>query len=76
MLGAAAWMISLGQRQPSRVVEWLGMLAFGGEVLFLYFTTLGDMLGTSLFMLVGGVLFMALAWGMYRLAGRNGRAAT
>ncbi len=73
MLGAATWLISLGQRQPSRVIEWLGMLAFGGEVLFLYFTTLGDMLGTSLFMLVGGILFMALAWGMYRLAGRDGR---
>ncbi len=76
MLGASAWMISLGQRQPSRVIEWLGMLAFGGEVLFLYFTTLGDMLGTSLFMLVGGVLFMALAWGIYRLARRGGRKTT
>jgi len=73
VLAAAAWMISLGQRLPSRVIEWLGMLAFGGEVLFLYFTTLGDMLSTSLFMLVGGVLFMGLAWGMYRLSRHGGR---
>ncbi len=76
MLGAAAWTIFLGQRLPSKMIEWLGMLAFGSEVLFLYFTTLGDMLSTSLFMLVGGVLFMGLAWGMYRLTRRKeGEAA-
>jgi uncharacterized membrane protein len=45
----------------------LGLVALGVEVVYLYVRTFGTLMDTALAFLVGGVLFMALAWGLYRL---------
>ena len=72
VLVLAVWMIAFGRRGQAAGLYWGGFAAFAAEVLYLYFETLGSLLDTSVFMLLGGVLFIALAWGLVRLA-RSGR---
>ncbi len=72
VLGLAVWMIAFGRRRQAAGLYWGGFAAFAAEVLYLYFVTLGNLLDTSVFMLVGGVVFIALGWVLVRLA-RNGR---
>jgi uncharacterized membrane protein len=63
---AAVWAISLGEARTGRRGKTLGLFAFGLEVLYLYVVTLGTMMDTALAFLLGGVLFIALAFGLYR----------
>ncbi len=75
VIGAALWLVWLAQREHLPEVEIIGLKAFAAEILYLYFVTLGSMLDTSLFMLAGGVLFIALAYVIFRIKRRGGRAA-
>lgn len=79
VLGASLWAIILGQTGPQRVGKTTGLAAFGMEVIYLYVVTLGTLMDTALALLVGGVLFIALAYGLFRidrrLARRSGTAA-
>jgi len=67
------WLIGLGQRREDNFMVGLGLLAFGIEVLYLYAETLGTLLDTSLFFLIGGVLLIVLAFGLEMLRRRLSR---
>ncbi|MEO8668935.1 MAG: DUF2157 domain-containing protein [Bauldia sp.] len=66
VLVAALWVTSLGQTAQHRG-KTLGLFAFGAEILYLYVVTLGTQIDTALAFLAGGVLFIALAYGLFRL---------
>ena len=72
VLAMSLWLVGYGQRRHSPYIERAALAAFAVEVLYLYVHTLGGILRTSLFMLIGGVLFIAVAWFVMRLA-RRGR---
>jgi hypothetical protein len=61
------WLVSLGQSGAGRAAGRLGMVLFGVEVLYLYVQTIGTVLDTGLAMLTGGMLFIALSFGLLRL---------
>jgi uncharacterized membrane protein len=67
VIGAALWAVNLGQTGPQRVGKKTGLAAFGLEVIYLYVVTLGTLLDTAAAFLIGGVLFIALAFGLVRL---------
>jgi hypothetical protein len=67
VLGAALWAVNLGQTGPQRVGKKTGLAAFGLEVIYLYVVTLGTLMDTALAFLVGGVLFIGLAYGLVRI---------
>jgi hypothetical protein len=71
---AALWAVTLGQSGRHPIGKLIGLVAFGIEVIYLYVRTFGTLLETALAFLVGGVLFVALAFILYRvdrmLAGR------
>ena len=69
---AALWVTSLGQEHRGKT---LGLVAFGAEILYLYVVTLGTQFDTALAFLGGGVLFIILAYGLFRLDRRMGRRA-
>jgi len=70
---AALWLAHLGRRLRQRGVEWAGLGLFIVEVLNLYVVTMGGLLNTSLFLLLGGVLFIVLAWTMLKISARKPR---
>jgi uncharacterized membrane protein len=72
VIGAALWAVNLGQTGPQRVGKTTGLAAFGLEVIYLYVVTLGSLLDTAAAFLIGGVLFIALAYGLVRLDRRLG----
>lgn len=63
---AALWWVSLGHRGHP-VGSKIGLAAFGIQVLYLYGVTLGTLIDTALAFLVGGLLFIALAFILFRL---------
>src|SRR5690606_35091336 len=63
---ASLWWISLDHAGHALGGK-LGLFAFGAEVLYLYSVTLGSLIDTALAFLVGGVLFIALAFLLYKL---------
>lgn len=73
VLGAAFWAINNGQTGPQRVGKTTGLAAFGIEIVYLYVVTIGTLMDTALAFLVGGVLFIALAYGLFRIDRRLGR---
>ena len=73
VLGAALWAINNGQTGPQRVGKTTGLAAFGIEIIYLYLVTLGTLMDTALAFLTGGVLFIALAIGLFRIDRRLGR---
>jgi uncharacterized membrane protein len=73
VLGAAFWAINNGQTGPQRVGKTTGLAAFGIEIVYLYVMTIGTLMDTALAFLVGGVLFIALAYGLFRIDRRLGR---
>lgn len=73
VLGAALWAINHGQTGPHGVGKATGLAAFGVEVIYLYVVTLGTLIDTALAFLVGGVLFIALAYGLFRIDRRLAR---
>lgn len=70
---ASLWAINHGQTDPQRVGKSTGLAAFGMEVIYLYVVTLGTLMDTALAFLVGGVLFLALAYGLFRIDRRLAR---
>jgi uncharacterized membrane protein len=73
VIGAALWAINNGQTGPQRVGKTTGLAAFGIEIIYLYVVTIGTLMDTALAFLVGGVLFIALAYGLFRIDRRLGR---
>lgn len=83
VIAVAIWSTNLGQTARLRGAKGLGLTAFGLEILYLYVVTLGTMLDTALAFLVGGVLFIGLAYGLFRIdrrlaagAAAGGKAAS
>jgi uncharacterized membrane protein len=72
VLVASLWVTNLGQVAEHRG-KTLGLFAFGAEVLYLYIVTLGTQIDTALAFLGGGVLFIILAYGLFRLDRRMTR---
>jgi uncharacterized membrane protein len=73
VLGTALWAINNGQTGPQRVGKTTGLAAFGIEVVYLYVVTIGTLMDTALAFLLGGILFIALAYGLFRIDRRLGR---
>ncbi|WP_436637016.1 DUF2157 domain-containing protein [Microbaculum sp. FT89] len=70
VIAASVWAAAYGTRHHSRSAATFGLLAFAGEVLYLYFVTFGTLLDTALFFLVGGLLLIGLAAILVRLQRR------
>ena len=67
VLVAALWAVTLGQSGVAGSGKTTGLFALGAEVVYLYAVTFGSLMNTAVAFLLGGVLFIALAWGLYRL---------
>ncbi len=50
-----------GAQSGQKMLLWLGGIAFAAEALYVYFETFKDLLSTSLFFLMGGVLMLTMA---------------
>jgi len=68
-------LIWYGLTHDERGALWLGYIGFSIEILSLYAKTVGTLLDTSLFFLIAGLIFAALAFVAYRLLGRRGSEA-
>lgn len=58
------WLIGDGLTRHSAFTVNLGFVAFGAQMIYLYFTIFGTMLGQSLFLAIGGLLFIAAAFAL------------
>ena len=67
VLIAALWAVHLGQTGTIGGAKPTGLFALGAEAIYLYAVTFGSLMDTAVAFLVGGILFIALAWGLYRL---------
>ena len=77
LIVAALWAINLGQTGAVAAAKTTGLVALGLEIIYLYVVTFGTLMDTAVAFLLGGVLFIVLAWGLYRLDRHlAGRAAT
>ncbi len=72
-VGIAAALYSGGR--DSRAVRWVAYLGFGCQLVFTYVVTLGTMLGTAGFFLLGSVTLAVLAWVIIRIERRVAEAA-
>ncbi|NWG46653.1 MAG: DUF2157 domain-containing protein [Alphaproteobacteria bacterium] len=64
------WMVTVGARTDDRfLVNW-GFVGFGAEALYIYFETFETLLDSALFFLVGGLLLIALGFGLERVRRR------
>ncbi len=70
---AVIWAVACGNRIGKRSIAALGLVTFGGEVLYLYFVTFGTLLDTAVFFLFGGILMIALAGILVRVGNRFAR---
>ncbi len=59
LLAGSIWIIRMGWRIEYRPITVLGFIAFGLMMLWVYFETIGTLLGTSAFYAVAGVLLLA-----------------
>ncbi len=66
-LGLTIWLLIFGQKQYDKLLVILALIAFGCQVFYLYMETLGTLLDTSVFFLLGGVLLISLALGLEML---------
>lgn len=64
---AALWAVTLGQSGRHPIGKVIGLAAFGLEIIYLYIRTLSTILDTAIAFLVGGLLFVALAFVLYRV---------
>ncbi|MEJ0012685.1 MAG: DUF2157 domain-containing protein [Bauldia sp.] len=64
---ASLWAVTLGQSGRHPIGKSIGLVAFGLEVIYLYVFTIGSRLDTALAFLVGGVLFIALSFVLFRI---------
>lgn len=79
LVAALIGLIAEGYRRDDRFVVNLGFVAFALTILRLYFDTFWLLFDRSLFFMVGGLLVIALGWGLERkrrdLIGDPGEAA-
>jgi uncharacterized membrane protein len=76
---AALWAIGLGQSGRHPIGKAFGLAAFGLEVIYIYVFTIGSRIDTALAFLIGGVLFIVLAYVLFRIdrmLARRAAAAT
>jgi uncharacterized membrane protein len=66
LVAALIWLIAEGYRRDDRFVVNLGFLTFALTILRLYFDTFWLLFDRSLFFMVGGLLVIALGWGLER----------
>lgn len=66
ILAVAISLILYGSREGRRFTGGLGIALFVAEALYIYGETFGDLLDTSLFFLVGGLLLFGLSVGVLR----------
>jgi len=66
-LALSVWLVAYGSSQRSRFALNAGFAAFAGEVLYLYFETLGTLLDTAAFFALGGVILIAGAYALARV---------
>ncbi len=69
VLAVAVGAISLAGR-ANAAIRWLAYAGFAAETFYLATVTIGTMLGTSGFLLVGGVILALSAWAVLRLERR------
>jgi uncharacterized membrane protein len=76
---AALWAVALGQSGRHPIGKAIGLVAFGLEVAYIYIFTIGTRIDTALAFLIGGMLFVAMAYVLFRidrlLARRSAAAA-
>lgn len=72
LLAASVWLIVQATDMGWRGLTVVGFLAFGAELLYIYFETFGGLLSTSLFYLVAGLLLIALSATFVWLERRKG----
>jgi uncharacterized membrane protein len=63
----ALWAVALGQSGRHPIGKTIGLVAFGLEVTYLYISAIGSQLDTALALLIGGVLFIAMAYVLFRI---------
>ena len=66
----AVWLVAYGTGRNDRFALNAGFAAFAIEVLYLYFQTLGTLLGTAAFFALGGVILIAGSFAMARIRRR------
>lgn len=66
-IALSIWLVAYGANRKSRFALNAGFVAFAGEVLYLYFETLGTLLGTAAFFALGGVILIAGAFILTRV---------
>lgn len=70
VIGATVWTVVLGRERLVPGGAPIGLTVFGLEVIYVYAVTIGTILDTSLVFLGGGLLFIALAFGLVRIERR------
>lgn len=70
ILAVAISLIIYGSREGRRFTGGLGIALFVAETLYIYGETFGDLLDTSLFFLIGGLLLFGLSMGVIRFQKR------
>ncbi len=74
-IALSIWLVAYGSSRRSAFALNAGFAAFAGEVLYLYFETLGSLLGTAAFFALGGVILIAGAFVLTRIRSRVVKAA-
>lgn len=69
-LGVCLWCMALGQRLSDNMVTNLALIAFGGELLYVYFVTFGTLIDTAVFFLIGGGILILVAAVLVRIRRR------
>ncbi len=67
MLAIAIWLVNFGLEVRSAKIVNIGLFSFGVEVLYIYVKLFGSLMDTSLFFLLGGVVLIALAFGLEKM---------
>ena len=72
---AAVILVAAARAIPSRMGALAGYAFFAAELIYVYFETLGSLIGTAGFFALCGVTLIAIAWGAMRLErDRDGRS--
>lgn len=67
----SVWTIRVGDRLHSNAIKAVGFLGFGAELLYVYFTTIGGFLGTTLLFFFGGAVMIIVAIFVMRRSGKS-----
>jgi uncharacterized membrane protein len=70
MLAASAWAMKWGDAAGRKAVRGFGVALFVFETFYIYVTLFKDLLDTSLFLLGGGAVLLALAYGLRKFTAK------